>query len=244
VLFRVAALAGAFALLVPAAAATPRPFPAFGMGCARTDFMSSGTLIRAERCGPTTGAAVVVLHGCGGFSTFDHRLAADLPAFGLATLYVDYFAPTPPPGAHGFCSVWNRPAHLFSSWERVVADAARTLRRRHYTHVGAVGWSLGAGVAIATAEDHHVFDAVAAFSAIAHPTSLQRAGLLPPSIFLDGGRHDIVPPSNARALYEAARRAHVPSALYIYPAGTHEWAGRQGVIGRARAAAFILRYLR
>jgi len=187
---------------------------------------------------------VVVLHGCGGFSTFDHQLALGLPSFGLSTFYVDYFAPTPPPGSRGFCSVWTRPAHLFSSWERVVADAARTLRRRDYARVGAVGWSLGAGVAIAAAEDHpHLFDAVAAFSAIAYPASLQRAGLLPPSIFLDGGPHDIVPPSNARALYAAARRAGVPSALYVYPTGNHEWAARQGVLGRERAAAFLVRHL-
>jgi dienelactone hydrolase len=240
---RAVALAGALALLAPAAGAVPRRFPTFASSCARADFMSGGHVVRAERCGPRTGAVVVVLHGCGGFSTFDHQLAADLPAFGLATLYVDYFAATPPPGRRGFCNVWTRPAHLFSSWERVVADAVRTLHRRHYAHIGAVGWSLGAGVAIAAAEDRHLFSAVAAFSAIANPESLQRARSLPPAIFLDGGPHDIVPPSNARALYAAAERAGIPSALYIYPTGTHQWAGRQGTLGRAHAAAFLLRYL-
>jgi dienelactone hydrolase len=184
-----------------------------------------------------------VLHGCGGFGTFDHTLAADLPAFRLATLYIDYFAPTPPPGRRGFCDVWTRPAQLFSRWEQVTAAAARTLRHDGYTHVGAVGWSLGAGVALATAEDDHAFDAVAAFSAIAHPATLEQVASLPPTIFLDGGPRDIVPPANARALYAAARRAHVPAALFVYPNGTHEWAGRQGVIGRARAAAFLRRHL-
>ena len=226
------------------ALAAPHPFPQFGAGCARADFTSGGTHIRAERCGPSRGAAVVVLHGCGGFGTFDHQLAADLPAFGVATLYVDYFAPTPPPGKRGYCSVWTRPRLLFSRWERVTADAARVLRVRGYTHVGAVGWSLGAGVALATAEDTHLFAAVAAFSALASPLTLEQARDLPPSMFLDGGPHDIVPPATARALHAAAQAAHVPSALYIYPNGTHEWAGRQGVVGRAKAAAFLLRYLR
>ena len=128
-------------------------------------------------------------------------------------------------------------------WDAVEGKEARTLRG-HYAHVGVVGWSLGAGVGIATAEDQHVFDAVAAFSAIANPRSLERARALPPSIFLDGGPHDIVPPANARALYTATRRAGVVSALYIYPDGTHEWAGHQGVVGRARAAAFLQGYLR
>ena len=199
--------------------------------------------IRAERCGPTRGAAVVVLHGCGGFSTFDHQLAADLPTYGIATLYVDYFAPTPPPGRRGFCNVWTRPARLFWKWQRVAADAARVLRQRGYAHVGVVGWSLGAGVALATAEDVHVFDAVAAFSAIASPLTLEQARSLPPSMFLDGGLRDIVPPANARALYAAARHGGVAAAMYIYPDGTHDWAGRQGVAGRSRAAAFLRRFL-
>ena len=221
--------------------AAPHPFPHFGAGCVRADYRSAGVVVRAERCGPPRGAAVVVLHGCGGFGTFDHTLAADLPGFGIATLDVDYFAPTPPPGKHGFCNVWTRPAELFSRWEQVTAAAARALRRDGYAHVGAVGWSLGAGVALATAEDEHVFDSVAAFSAIAHPPTLDHAAALPPSIFLDGGPRDIVPPANARALYAAARRAGVRAALFVYPDGTHEWAGRQGAIGRARAAAFLRR---
>jgi dienelactone hydrolase len=239
---RLLASVAAFAVVVPAPGAA-RPFPSFGAGCERADFTSAGTTIRAERCGPASGRAVVVLHGCGGFSTFDHTLAADLPAFGIATLDVDYYAPTSPPGKRGFCDIWARRADLLGTWERVAADAARSLHRE-YARVGAVGWSLGAGVAIAAAEHDHAFDAVAAFSAIAHPESLRRAGSLPPSIFLDGGAHDIVPPANARELFAAARRAGVTSALYVYPNGTHEWPGRQGEVGRARAAAFLLRNLR
>jgi len=79
-----------------------RGFPTFGAGCVRADFQSAGTTVRAERCGPASGPrAVIVLHGCGGFGTFDHTLAADLPRFGIATLDVDLFARTPPPGDKG-----------------------------------------------------------------------------------------------------------------------------------------------
>ena len=240
---RLAAVAGALALLAPSGVGAQRPFPRFGGGCVRADFRSGGQTIRAERCGPPSGRAVVVLHGCGGFGTFDHRLAVDLPGFGIATLYVDYFAPTPPPGARGFCSVWTQPRRLFAAWDRVARDAAASLRS-HYSAVGAVGWSLGAGVAIAAAESSHAFQAVAAFSALASPQSLAGARTLPPSIFLDGGPRDIVKPANALALYSAARHAGVPAALYVYGNGTHEWAGRQGELGRARAAAFLLRHLR
>ena len=236
--------AGAALLLAPAAAhAAARGFPTFGAGCSRADFRSGGETIRAERCGPARGpAAVVVLHGCGGFGTFDHHLVTGLPRYGIATLDVDYFASTPH-GPRGFCSLWRRDPRLFATWERVAADAAASLRR-HYPHVGAVGWSLGAGVAVGAAEDLHAFAAVAAFSALAYPAALARAAALPPSIFLSGGSRDIVPPENSRLLDTAARRAHVTASLFVYPDGTHDWPGRQGRVGIARAAAFLRRVLR
>jgi dienelactone hydrolase len=209
----------------------------------RADFRSAGTTVRAERCGPANGTrAAIVLHGCGGFSTFDHQLAADLPRFGISTLYVDYFAPTPPPGPHGFCSEWGHPQGLFQAWDRVAADAAASLRGQ-FAGVGAVGWSLGAGVAITGGEDLHAFKAIAAFSALAHDQVLARAGSLPPTIFLSGGSRDIVPPQNARLLYSAAHRANVPTQLFIYGNGTHNWPGKQGEVGRTQAARFLLRYL-
>ena len=221
-----------------------RPFPHFAAGCSRADFRSAGVDIRAERCGASSGRrAVVVLHGCGGFSTFDHRIAVDLPRFGITTLYVDYFARTPPPGTRGFCSLWRDDRQLFNIWEQVAVDGAASLRTR-FAHVGAVGWSLGAGVAIAAAEDHpYAFGALAAFSALAYPAVLRHAGSLPPSIFLSGGSRDIVTPANARRLAAAARSAHVRSVLFIYPNGTHSWPGEQGAVGRSRAARFLLRFL-
>lgn len=238
-----ALVAGTLAVAAAAAHAAARPFPHVA-GCVRADFRSSGTTVRAERCGPAAGArAVIVLHGCGGFSTFDHRIAADLPRYGISTLYVDYFGPAPPSGNKGYCNVWSRRPDLFPTWERVAKDAARSLRAK-YAHVGAVGWSLGAGVAIAAAEDLQPFDALASFSGLAYPSAVARASELPPSIFLDGGPRDIVPPSNARSFFAAAKRAKIPAALYVYGNGTHNWPTAQGTAGIARAAAFLLRYLR
>jgi dienelactone hydrolase len=244
VLRRVVVGAGIALIAAAAAGGEARAFPHFGAGCSSADFRSHGTLVRAERCGPAHGQrAVVVLHGCGGFGTFDHTLAADLPRFGITTLDIDLFARTPPPGTRGFCGGgWTGTYDPFARWEQTAAAAATSLRA-HFAHVGAVGWSLGAGVALATAEDLHSFEAVAAFSAIASPPVLTGATRLPPSIFLDGGPHDIVPPENARALYAATSRDHVPSALFIYPDGTHGWPGHQGAVGRRRAAAFLLVHL-
>src|SRR3981189_3149595 len=108
-----ALVAGTLAVTAAAAHGTAHPFPHVA-GCVRADFRSGGTTVRAERCGPGTGARrAIVLHGCGGFSTFDHRIAAGLPRYGISTLYVDYFAHTPPSGSKGFCNVWTRQPNLF-----------------------------------------------------------------------------------------------------------------------------------
>ena len=88
----------AAALLLPALAVPARPagFPRFPTGCSRHDVRSGAITIRAELClaGFIPRRAVVVLHGCGGFSTFDHRLVTGLPRFGISTLDLDYFVPT------------------------------------------------------------------------------------------------------------------------------------------------------
>ena len=38
--------------------------------------------------------------------------------------------------------------------------------------------------------------------------------------------------------------AKVPSELYVYPHGSHNWPGRQGTLGIEHAAAFLRLYLR
>jgi dienelactone hydrolase len=223
---RTALLAAAAALialvLVPIAASGG--FPSFGAGCSRDDITSGGMTIRAELCRAGSGPrrAVVVLHGCGGFSTFDHRLVTDLPHHGISTLDVDYFAPTPPPGTKGFCNVRPRGVDPFPRWVEVARDAGLALRRSGVapkSGVGIVGWSLGGGVAIqaaaATAPDH-VFAAVAGFSTGAFGATPAFAALLPPTILLSGGTTDAIPLAETLPLYRDLRAAHVASALYVY----------------------------
>jgi dienelactone hydrolase len=239
--------------LASAAGAHAGGFPRFGAGCSRADFASAGATIRAELCRTRAsgGRAVVVLHGCGGFSTFDHRLAADLARYGISTLDVDYFGPTPPPGAKGFCEGGDRGgADPFPTWLRVVTDAAAALRRTKGVAphgVGVVGWSLGGAVALgaaAGAQGLRPFDALAGFSTGGFGRELARASQLPPTILLSGGATDAVPLADTLPLYRALRAAHVPTSLFVYPRGSHDWPGRQGTLGIRRAAAFLDRYLR
>ncbi len=242
----------ALALVVALAWAVPVAtggFPRFGPGCTRDDFSAAGSNVRAEFCAarPGSGRAVVVLHGCGGFSTFDHRLAATLPQYGIATLDVDYFEPTPPPGRKGYCDAHGA-GNVFSTWVEVASTAAAKLRRAPGVDgkgVGIVGWSLGGAVALAAAAGAthtRPFDAVAGFSTGSRDAAAV-AARLPPTILLSGGRTDAIPLAETLPLYQALVHAGVPAQLYVYPRGSHDWPGRQGALGIAHAAAFLKQYL-
>jgi dienelactone hydrolase len=236
------------ALLLVAAPASAGGFPRFGAGCTRADFRSGSSVVRAEFCraAGSSGAAVAVLHGCGGFSTFDHRLVTELPALGISTLDVDYFGPTPPPARKGFCNAAGAFESVFPVWIRVVDDAARKLRTLPgVERVGVVGWSLGGGVAVAAAARSprtRPFQALAGFSTGSFGAA-DAAALLPPTILLSAGRTDAIPLAETLPLYHALRAAKVPSELYVYPHGSHNWPGRQGTLGIEHAAAFLRRYL-
>ena len=246
----------AAAAVVLCASTTVAPagvFPRYGAGCSRADFASSGTSVRAELCRARSsgGRVVVVLHGCGGFSTFDHRLVSELPRYGISTLAVDFFGPTPPFGHRGFCGESGRgEADPFPVWIKVAQDAAASLRATRGVDpagVGVVGWSLGGAVAIAAAQgpkQQRPFDAVAGFSTGSFGEKGAGGLQLPPTILLSAGVTDAIPLADTLPLYHALRAAHIPSALYVYPRGSHAWPRRQGTLGIEHAAAFLHRFLR
>lgn len=204
--------------------------------------------MRAEFCraGDGSGRAVIVLHGCGGFSTFDHRIVTRLPAYGISTLDVDYFGLTPPVGHKGFCGGGGRDPNVFGVWTRIAIDAGAKLRQLPgVRRVGILGWSLGGGVAVRAAVTAHLmrpFGALVGFSTGAFGAE-SVASELPPTLLLSGGRTDAIPLQETLPLYQALKADHVPAALFVYPHGSHNWPGRQGALGIERAAAFLRRHL-
>ena len=114
--------------------------------------------------------------------------------------------------------------------------------------VGAVGWSLGGGLALVTGEygagatplrrsPYHALVVLSAFDAS------RQVAALPPTLLLSGGSGDAVPVVDARALYRKLVRAHVPAELRVYPHGTHQWKGAQRVAAERWIDAFLQRYL-
>jgi dienelactone hydrolase len=224
------------------------PFPRMPPQCVASDFRSGGAEVRAALCRPgasTSAPAAIVLHGCGGFDTFDHRVAVGLPAAGIATLYVDYFDPTPPPGRKGWCDGGGKRGSgedVFAVWQREVVAAAahlRAVRGVDASRVALVGWSLGGGVAVGTAlADKGRFQALVGFSTGFFGAPGDLSGM-PPTLLLSGGRHDAIPLAATRDLYRALQAAGDKVSLYDYGNGVHAWPGAQGTAGIAVAERFL-----
>jgi dienelactone hydrolase len=177
------------------------PLPRIAPSCVESDFTSARRTVRARLCLPDGASqtrrvpGVIVLHGCGGFGTLDQTLAHRLPEHGIATYYVDYFGLTPPPNRKGFCNAHGAVGDAFATWVRITRDATAALRRILAVdpqHVGAVGWSLGGGLALTAAEQYrHLFATLVLFSAFAFGPELQDVGRLPPTLVLSGGSGDV-----------------------------------------------------
>jgi dienelactone hydrolase len=229
------------------------PLPRIAPSCAESDFASGSHDVRARLCLPDGASAarsvpgVIVLHGCGGFGTLDQTLAHRPPEHGIATYYVDYFGLTPPPSRKGFCDARGAVRNAFAIWLRIARDATDALGRIPAVdprRVGAVGRSLGGGVALTAAESYpHLSATLVLFSAAAFGPELQQVDRLPPTLVLSGGSGDVVPVSDALALYRTLRGDHVPVELRVYPHGNHQWKRAQFAAGLRWTLGFLGRHL-
>jgi carboxymethylenebutenolidase len=157
--------------------------------------------------------AVLVLHGSSG-------LEADLPAYarhaqalaarGIDAHLMSYYAP----GTSWPCACWD-------SWAAAVRDVAHAVLRRPEStgHIGLLGFSLGGGVAVASARDPRVAALVVISGVL--PDEAWRPERWPPLLALHGDADTSVPLRDGTALVELARRRGGRAGLVAYPGAGH-----------------------
>jgi dienelactone hydrolase len=191
-----------------------------------------GLLARPRDAGPF--AALVLLHGCGGFYTREGDVAASyrdwlerLATAGYVALLVDSFNPR---GYRSICELDPRP--IRASGERLedAYAAAAWLAREPYVRadrIGLIGWSNGAsGVLYSLAPERRRlpgFRAAIAFypgcAALARASSPYRP--YAPLLVLAGGADDWTPAVHCERLAKIAREQGAAVEIAIDPGAHH-----------------------
>jgi carboxymethylenebutenolidase len=234
----------ALALLAVPAARAEAPAEA---GRVEDTFPSGGERIAVERCQPAAAGkhpAVLLLPAIDGLDKAHgdlyRRAARRYAGKGYVVLLVNYFDRTPATAAErkalresffrhakGLTTPAEEKvldAHL-RAWMGAVADAAkyaRNLPNVNGDHVGLVGFSLGAYLALASAADKdlQLGAVVELFGGL--PRSLRdKAANLPPTLILHGDADTVVPVTEAYALRRLLRKAKRVCEFQVYPEAGH-----------------------
>ncbi|MGH7114025.1 MAG: dienelactone hydrolase family protein [Stellaceae bacterium] len=164
--------------------------------------------------------AVVVLHGCGGFGTYEPVAAEVLKSYGYVALALD--------SLDGINSCTNRDGATAEAFDAYAALS--WLARQDFVDPGRVavlGFSMGgiaalddveAGVgAIEKAEKRHFRAAIAYY-----PCTRYRAGVMTvPTLILVGEKDDWSPASYCREMMARRAGKGAPVSLIVYPGATH-----------------------
>jgi dienelactone hydrolase len=232
-------------------------------------FLSGGQKVAVERYEPASKGqypAILLLPAIDGVDRAHGDLyrsaARRYAAKGYVVLLVNYFDRTPAGAAEWkatresffrFARGTATPAEekaigaRFRDWTGAVADAvkyARKLPNVDGERVGAVGFSLGAYLALASATDKdlRLRAVVDLFGGL--PRALRdRAKDLPPTLILHGDADTVVPVTEAYALRRLLRKANCPYEFQVYPETGHVFSDpdEDGQEGKQPGLADLLR---
>jgi dienelactone hydrolase len=165
-------------------------------------------------------AAVVVLHGCGGFSSHSTEVADRLGSWGYVALAVDSLA------VRGFddrCGGGGLPDQAFDAYA-----ALRYLSQLDFvdpTRVAVLGYSMGGYSALyATDRDlaaQYFKERFRAAVAYYPPCRVAAATMTAPALILIGRADDWTPAEQCREMVAHARPEGAPIALTVYPGASH-----------------------
>lgn len=166
--------------------------------------------------------AVVVLHGCSGFSSYNTNFADQIASWGYVVLAVDSLNP------RGIASRCSRPGPGPLLEQAFDAYAAlRYLSRLDFVdpeRVAVLGGSMGGFSALqvvgrdfAMQHSEHQFRAAIAYYPVCRVPQIVTA----PTLILIGELDDTTPPQNCQAMVDNSRRAGAAINMTVYPGAYH-----------------------
>jgi carboxymethylenebutenolidase len=168
-----------------------------------------------------THPGVIVLHGSYGWRPAYAQYAKALSDSGFVALAIDYFAET------GRDSVWGQSTRMWLDWQAAVGSAAEYLRSLPSVskeHLGLVGFSRGAFLAVSVTSSIPAVKAVVDFFGGINTStnSLEnQVRNFPPLLILHGDADTVVPVRFAHILREAVIASGGEVEMHIYPGAHH-----------------------
>lgn len=186
--------------------------------------------------------AVIGLHGSGGSSERMAEPASLLAAQGFAVYVPHYFERT------GTTSVADKPTILrhFLAWAKTLWDAISFVAERPEVdaqHIGLLGFSLGAYLALSVAAVDSRVQAVVEFFGGLPKESRFFMRRLCPVLILHGDADQIVPVAEAYHLRQVLEKKEMPYEMQIYPGVGHGFSGEIWQDAGLRTLTFLQKYL-
>lgn len=209
-------------------------------------FQSGGRTIRIDSFVPSANGrrfpAVIGLHGSGGSSERMAEPASLLAAQGFAVYVPHYFQRT------GTTSVADKPTILrhFFAWAKTLWDAISFVAERPEVdpqHIGLLGFSLGAYLALSVAAvDSRVQAVVEFFGGLPKEARFFMRRFCP-VLILHGDGDAIVPVTEAYHLQQVLEKRELPYEMKIYPGVGHGFSGEIWQDAGLRSVQFLQKYL-
>lgn len=210
----------------------------------QSTFQSEGQSITIEQFLPEGDgpfAAVLALHGSGGLHGSFGEPARMLAGSGFAVFIPHYFERTGTTWADDTTA-----RREFPVWMRTIADAVTHVAAQSKVdggHIGLLGFSLGAYLALSVAtQDQRIRAVVEYFGGIPEElvSGLKR---MPPVLILHGEADPVVPVAEAHKLESVLKNIDAPFEIKIYRGAGHSFSGLALLDSAQRTLSFLQRHL-
>lgn len=210
-------------------------------------FLSGGRRITVERYLSASGVrpAVILLHGAEGMTRFSAQyrsFCAQLAARGYHAFLVHYFERTGHDEALGGEIIRN-----FTAWTQTIRDAIAWVGNQEEVDpdsVGALGFSLGAFLALTAARNDSSLKAVVDFFGGLPDQGMRGVVNMPPTLIFHGDADAVVPVAYAARLANLLTERKIPHEVHIYGGEGHGFAEAAASDSRERTIHFLDRHLK